>query len=67
MDDQIKPELMQCYLEVNTGICRTVDEARLDLCAKLATLEQVTQSLGLQLFWGRYSSVFFVARPEDHR
>ncbi len=24
--DRVKPELMQCYMEINTGICRTVAE-----------------------------------------
>ncbi|MCA9054814.1 MAG: glutamate--cysteine ligase, partial [Planctomycetaceae bacterium] len=27
----VKPELMQCYLEINTGVCRNVGEARDDL------------------------------------
>lgn len=51
LQGQIKPELMQCYLEVNTGICRDVDEVRDDLVGKLDVLQDVTQSLGLQLFW----------------
>ena len=50
--DEIKPELMQSYLEINTGVCRTVREAVADLRGKLEALEQVTDSLGLRLFWG---------------
>jgi glutamate---cysteine ligase / carboxylate-amine ligase len=50
--DQVKPELMQCYLEVNTGICRTVKQAEEDLRGKLELLEEVTGALGLQLCWG---------------
>jgi carboxylate-amine ligase len=50
--EQVKPELMQCYLEINTGICRTVDEARQDLCVTLDLLEEITQSLNLRLYWG---------------
>lgn len=49
--DQIKPELMQCYLEINTGVCETVAEAGHDLRGKLEDLERVTDSLGLKLFW----------------
>ncbi|MFK7820982.1 MAG: YbdK family carboxylate-amine ligase [Planctomycetaceae bacterium] len=49
---QIKPELMQSYLEINTGVCRTVREAGDDLRTKLEDLEKVTQGLGLNLFWG---------------
>jgi len=48
---QVKPELMQCYIEINTGICRTVREARDDLRNKLEDLTRVTDGLGLDLFW----------------
>lgn len=54
-DDQaseIKPELMQSYLEINTGVCKTAKEATADLRGKLDSLESVTKSLGLELFWG---------------
>lgn len=33
--ESIKPEFMQGYLEFNTGVCRTVDDARRDLQEKL--------------------------------
>lgn len=49
--DSIKPELMQSYCELNTGICQTVDEARDDLTAKLVCLEGITDQLGLRLYW----------------
>jgi len=51
LKEQIKPELMQCYLEINTGVCRTVREAGNDLRDKLARLERVTDRLGLKLLW----------------
>lgn len=51
MAEQIKPELMQSYLEINTGVCRTVREAGNDLREKLDALEKVTDGLGLRLFW----------------
>jgi len=47
-----KPELMQCCLEINTGICRTVAEAEKDLRQKLLQVEEVTDRLGLGLWWG---------------
>ena len=47
----IKPELMQCYLEINTEVCDTVDQARTDLTAKIKTVEDVADQLGLGLFW----------------
>lgn len=51
MRQAIKPELMQSYLEINTGVCQTVDEARADLQKKLLTVEEAIDPLGLKLFW----------------
>ena len=50
--ERIKPELMQSYLEINTGICRTVREVGEDLRSTLEVLEKITDDLGLKLFWG---------------
>src|SRR5690606_13286566 len=36
LDGQVKPELMQCYLEINTNVCETVAEAGEDLRSKIA-------------------------------
>src|SRR5262249_5025316 len=47
-----KPELMQCVLEINTGICETVAEAEQDLRGKLAIVESACDALGLRLWWG---------------
>ena len=47
-----KPELMQCCLEITTGICRTVGEAEADLRQKLAMVERITDREGLRLWWG---------------
>ena len=47
----IKPELMQSYVEINTGVCRTVDDAQRDLREKLLALQDVTDGLGLRLYW----------------
>ena len=47
-----KPELMQCCIEINTGICETIDDARLDLQRKLVRLEEGIDPLGLRLWWG---------------
>ena len=49
--DNIKPELMQSYVEINTGVCRTVDDAESDLREKLFALQNVTDGLGLRLYW----------------
>ncbi|MCP4509542.1 MAG: glutamate--cysteine ligase, partial [Fuerstiella sp.] len=49
--DAIKPELMQSYLEINTGVCNTVRDAGTDLRQKLALVDGAAKSLGLELFW----------------
>ena len=47
----VKPELMQCYLEINTGVCRTVQDAGHDLRQKLQVLDSVVRPMGLELLW----------------
>ncbi len=50
-NDRIKPELMQSYVEINTGVCSTVDDAQEDLLERLRFLEGITDELGLRLYW----------------
>jgi glutamate---cysteine ligase / carboxylate-amine ligase len=47
----VKPELMQCYVEVNSGICETIGEAEVDLKGKLLTLQHACDGLGIDLLW----------------
>lgn len=47
-----KPELMQSVIEINTGVCTTIDEAERDLRGKLTVMEGIADRLGLQLWWG---------------
>lgn len=47
----IKPELMQCFVEINSTICETVDDAERDLTVKLAELQRVAGELDLRLLW----------------
>src|SRR5687768_3879907 len=49
--DWIKPELMQCYVEINSGVCATVADAEADLAAKLTVLERAASDEGLRLYW----------------
>lgn len=51
-DSPFKPEVMQCYIEVNTGVCHTIDEAREDLTAKLVMLERAADEIGMDIWWG---------------
>lgn len=47
-----KPELMQCCVEVITGICADVADAERDLREKLTLVQQAADRLGLRLWWG---------------
>ena len=47
----VKPELMQCYVEVNTGVCDTVGEAIDQLRDNLAMVQHVASDLGGGLMW----------------
>ena len=48
----VKPELMQCCIEVISGVCRDVSQARGDLVGKLAVVQQAADAEGLGLWWG---------------
>ncbi len=52
MGAEVKHELMQCCVEVISGVCGTVSEARDDLEGKLRQVEQAADSLGMRLWWG---------------
>ena len=49
--DSVKPELMQCYVEINTRICRNVREVGEDLREKLTQLESIIHPMGVRLLW----------------
>lgn len=52
LEGSIKPELLQCYLEINTGICDHVDEVRQDLEAKIDAVRHAATRHDLRLYWG---------------
>lgn len=49
--DRVKPELMQCYLEINTGVCRTVRDVAIDLEARIRAVESAAERVGVKLLW----------------
>jgi carboxylate-amine ligase len=49
--DSVKPEFMQCYVEINTEVCRTVGDVHADLTAKLRAVEKAAALRGIRLFW----------------
>src|SRR4051812_25977548 len=46
-----KKELMQCFVEVNSDPCRTVDEAGDDLARKVGAVERAADRCGTRLLW----------------
>lgn len=52
LDAVVKHELMQCCVEVISGVCDSVSDARADLAGKLRQVEQVADQLGMRLWWG---------------
>ena len=52
MAASIKRELHLCCVEVNTGICRDVDEIGRDLAGKLAVTAELAGRNGARLGWG---------------
>jgi carboxylate-amine ligase len=51
LKDVVKPELMQSYIEINTGVCNTVAEAGSDLRNRLTAVQKALDPLNLKLFW----------------
>jgi carboxylate-amine ligase len=47
----VKPEFMQCYVEVNTGVCRSVAEVEADLVRKVRAVERAAALCGARLVW----------------
>ncbi|MCC9601281.1 YbdK family carboxylate-amine ligase [Stieleria sp. JC731] len=50
--DSCKHELMQCCVEVISGVSDSVQDAREDLSGKLSVLQRAAECQGLQLWWG---------------
>lgn len=46
-----KPELMQSYLEINSAVCRTVEEIGQDLREKITLLNTTAARKGARLHW----------------
>ena len=47
-----KAELMQCCIEVITGVCDKVGDAEAELKQKLMLVEQAGDQIGVSLWWG---------------
>jgi len=50
--DSFKPEFMQSYCEINTGVCHTVADVERDLTEKLTWAYETAEQRGLTFLWG---------------
>lgn len=62
--DSVKPELMQCYVEVNSGVGDTVEDVRADLNQKIRAVEKIADEIGVALYW---TGTHPFSRWEDQR
>ncbi len=51
LQGSVKPELLQCYVELNTKICDDVAQADHDLTWKIRAVGEIARRHGLRLFW----------------
>jgi carboxylate-amine ligase len=49
LGEQVKPEMIQAQIEVGTGICRNIEEARADITRLRATVSQLARKQGLAI------------------
>ncbi len=49
--DSVKPEFMQCYVEINSDVCHSVDEVNADLDLKIRAVAQTAAHHDTRLFW----------------
>ncbi|NKB54596.1 MAG: hypothetical protein GKR97_20735 [Rhizobiaceae bacterium] len=47
LEGKVSPEFLQCQIEVGTGVCKTVGEAKTDLSHLRRTISEVSEKFGL--------------------
>jgi glutamate---cysteine ligase / carboxylate-amine ligase len=47
----IKPEIFQCFVELNTAVCHDVAEVERDLIGKIRVVAEIARRHDLRLFW----------------
>src|ERR671929_603965 len=62
LGEQIKPEMIQSMIEVGTGICRNIQEARADITRLRAIISSLAQKNGLKIV---AASTHPISRWED--
>lgn len=50
--DRAKSEFLQCYIELDTGVCRDVGDAERDLAQTIRAVQSAASRANLALYWG---------------
>ncbi len=45
LQDSVKPELLQCYVEINTEVCQDVGEVEADLVHKIEVVNEIAPGM----------------------
>jgi carboxylate-amine ligase len=67
LGEQVKPEMIQSMIEVGTGICKDIKEARTDITNLRSILSTLVRKEGAGDCRRRHSSILTLAGPEDLR
>jgi len=51
LEETVKPELLQSYLEINTKVCNDVAEVHRDLEARIRAVQEIAGRQNIRLFW----------------
>ena len=51
LEGAVKPEIFQCFVELNTAVCRDVAQVHRDLAGKIQVVAGIARSHDLRLFW----------------
>ena len=67
LEGSVKPELFQCYIELNTKVCQNVAEVERDLAGKIQVVDEIAAPPRPASFLGRHSSRFRPGRIRTSR
>jgi carboxylate-amine ligase len=65
LGEQIKPEMIQSMIEVGTGICKDISEARTDITNLRRIISSLARKNGLEIVARRHPSVLALAGSQD--
>ena len=67
LGEQVKPEMIQSMIEVGTGVCKDITEARSDITNLRRVISELVSKQGLVILAAGHSSIFTLAGSKDFR